>query len=199
VLGGLLVGGESRRMGRPKQLLRFRGKALSEVAAAALAPHVRQVVIIGRGEVPPALATTPRLDDAAGLRGPLAGMLAAMRWAPGAAWVFASCDLPLACPEAVEWLLTQRRPDRWAVLPRVSDRFIEPLFALYEPQAGLLLEAVAASGLAAPSLIASDRAVVSPTPPPHLAPAWRSVNTPEELAAVSEEGWPWPGSGGEGA
>jgi molybdopterin-guanine dinucleotide biosynthesis protein A len=173
-------------MGQPKQLMRFRGTTLSEVAAAALAPHVEQVVLVGGGELPPGLASCPRLEDVAGLRGPLAGLLAAMRWAPRAAWVFAACDMPLVRPEAVGWLLEQRRPGRRAILPRVSGRHIEPLLALYEPQARLLLEAVAASGRAAPSLIADDPAVVSPTPPPHLADAWRSVNTPEELAALDE-------------
>jgi molybdopterin-guanine dinucleotide biosynthesis protein A len=185
-------------MGRPKQLLDYRGESLVELAAAALAPHVEAVVLLGAGEVPAALRTLPRLADAMLPRaekfrvetarsggGPLAGMLAAFDHRPAAAWVFAPCDLPLLRPAAVAWLLSQRREDRWAVLPRpVEGGPVSPLLALYEPPARRLLAELAAAGTPAPRLLAADPRVATPVPPPELAGCWRGVNTPQELAAL---------------
>jgi molybdopterin-guanine dinucleotide biosynthesis protein A len=172
-------------MGRPKQGLPFRDRTIGEVVCAALAPRVEEVVLLGGGGCPPPLAHLPRLSDVPGTRGPLAGMLAALRWSPRATWLIAACDLPLIDPAAIAWLLEQRRPGRWAVLPRVSATGVEPLLALYEPQARPLLEALHRRGRPKPSLIADHPAVVSPEPPPELARAWTNVNTPEDLARVA--------------
>mgnify|MGYP001581247924 CR=1 FL=1 len=35
-----------------------------------------------------------RIDDVTGVGGPLAGILAALRWRPDANWIIAACDLP---------------------------------------------------------------------------------------------------------
>jgi len=187
LLGGILIGGAAKRMGQAKQLLPFQGRPLLEAVWSAMQPHVEEVVLLGAGEVPATLAQAPRLPDVAEARGPLSGMLAAVRWAPRAAWVLAACDLPLASAEAVSWLVAERRPGRWAVLPRVNNRGIEPLLAIYEPQARPLLEAVAAAGHVGPCCIADHPSVVSPQPPAALARSWHNVNTLEDLAALDPE------------
>jgi molybdopterin-guanine dinucleotide biosynthesis protein A len=193
IWGGVLVGGASRRMGEPKQLLRFRGVTLVERAVAALTAHMAGVALLGDGAVPEALAGLPRVADvelpvARGGRGPgagpLAGMLAALRWKPQAAWIFAPCDLPEIGPEAVAWLLAQRRPERWAVVPRPEpDGPVHAVFALYEPPARRLLEDLAAGGRRAPRRVAGDPRVAVVAPPAGLARAWRGVNARADLAA----------------
>jgi len=185
VLGGVLVGGAAERMGRPKQLLKHGGRTLLEGVAAALQPKVDRLVLLGDGPVPGCLGALDRLADVDDVQGPLAGMLAAQRWAPRATWVVAACDLPLISVEAVEWLLGQRAPGRWAVVPRVNGGRLEPLLAVYEPQARVLLERLAARGMSAPRHIAEDRSVVCPEPPPRLTRAWLNVNTPEELTELA--------------
>ncbi len=193
VWGGLLVGGASLRMGSPKQLLAVAGVTLAERAAAALEPHVAGIAVLGAGALPAALAGRVRLDDVAlpeevAPAGPLAGMLAAMRWRPEAAWVFVPCDLPAVEPVAVGWLVAQRRPGRWAVLPRAAEAAPpEPLLALYEPAARELLEALAAVPGAgrAPRRLAGDPRVATPVVPPELARSWAGVNTREELGALA--------------
>ena len=192
-------------MGESKQLLRFRGVTLLERAAAALAPHVAGVVLLGDGPVPEGAAGLPRLADVALARGrtsaanarsptphagagPLAGMLAALRWKPEAAWVFAPCDLPRIDAAAVAWLVGERRPDRWAVVPRPEPGGpLHALFALYEPAARRLLEDLAAGGGRAPRLVAGHSRVAVVTPPAEIAGAWRGVNTREDLAALAGE------------
>lgn len=184
VLGGVLVGGVSSRLGTPKQLLQNEGFSLVERAVAALEPHVSSVVLLGRGRVPPSCEALSRLPDVPGLVGPLAGILAAMRWSPGSAWLFCPCDLPLVTPAAVEWLIGQRAPGRWTVIPRVTRAGVEPLFALYEPQARGVLEAMAARGVLAPRLVAAHPKSFVPKPPRRLWPCWRNVNSPEDLGSL---------------
>lgn len=195
VWGGVLIGGASRRMGTPKQLLTVGGKTLLEQAVAALAPHVAAIAILGGGPVPEACSHLPRLADAplpegpsrvaGGGAGPLAGLLAALRWKPEAAWVFAPCDLPRIEPAAVAWLLAERRPDRDAVLARPDpDGPVHALFALYEPAARRLVEDLAAAGGRAPRLLAGLPRVAVVVPPPALAPAWQGVNSPADLAGL---------------
>ncbi len=186
LFGGLLVGGQSVRMGRPKQLLRYQGRTLAEIAAAALAPHVGEVLLLGSGEVAPPLIHLRRLPDPPGVSGPLAGLLAGHRWAPEAAWLVAACDLPRLGGEAVAWLRGARQPGRWAVVPSHGGG-VEPLLACYEPQAAARFEGEAAAGRLAPRAIARHPKAATPTPPTALAAAWTNVNTPEALAALEED------------
>jgi len=143
-------------------------------------------VALEDGARPAAGAPGPGASNRAAA-GPLAGMLAALRWRPAAAWLFAPCDLPEIAPAAVAWLLGERRPDRWAVLPRAAGRApVEPLFALYEPPAHRLLEELAGSPPAgrAPRRLAAHPRVAVVTVPPDLARCWAGANTPAELAAL---------------
>jgi molybdopterin-guanine dinucleotide biosynthesis protein MobB len=184
VYAGVLVGGASRRMGRPKQMLELGGKTFLRRAVDALAPHAQRVVVLGDGPLPAGGEGLPRLSDPPRLQGPLAGILGAMRWAPEATWILAGCDQPLITPEAVEWLLSERGPGRWAVLPRRGADGVEPLLAVYDARARRVLEGLASTGCLAPTALADHPRVHSPAPPSALAPAWRNVNTREDLAEL---------------
>ena len=196
LLGAVLVGGASRRLGRPKALVEVGGLTLAERATAALEPVVERVILVGGGPVPPALQGLARLEDAPlgrgagdpeerGGAGPLAGLLAALRSAPGAAWILCPCDLPWVESAAAAWLAGERRPGRIAALPRpVAGGPVEPLFALYEPEVLPRVEALAAAGVRAPRELARIDGVAVVTPPARLARCWRDVDTAEELAAL---------------
>lgn len=181
VWGGILVGGRSRRMGTAKQNLVLDGKTFAERIAAALVAHTAGIALLGDGEVAPALASLPRAPDAEAAAGPLAGLLGAFAWRPQAAWLIVACDLPLVSPDAIAWLLAQRRDDRTAILPRLVGDRVEPLCALYEPGAQPLLLALAASGRGSLQPLAGKLGVATPAPPLPLARSWRNVNTVEEL------------------
>lgn len=183
VLAGVLVGGSSRRMSRPKQLLELRGRTLLDRVVDALLPAVDEVVLLGSGELPASQSGRVVVPDAPGCTGPLAGLIAGLRWAPDACWVVAACDLPLLEPAAVRWLLGQRRPGLRAVLPHTG-KGVEPLLALYEPSALADLEALAAAGVLAPRKIAEAVAVATPEPPPELLRCWFNVNSPADLLAL---------------
>ncbi len=126
------------------------------------------------------------MPDAPGLAGPIAGLLAAHRWAPRAAWVLAACDHPWLSAADIQWLIHQRRPGTWAVLPRQADDHPCPTLALYEPQALTVLERSllvrGADKVRIAELFNHPRTLIAPTFTRGLV----NVNTPEELLAQEE-------------
>ena len=184
VRAGVLVGGAATRMGRPKQLLELGGRSFVERLADLLGREVDRPVLLGAGAVPESLAGLDRLPDAPELAGPAAGLVSALRWDPDAAWLVAACDQPLVEAAAVTWLLGERCPGRWAVMPRTGDDTVEPLLAVYEPQAAVLLAEAAAAGTLGLRFLAGHPSVASPRPPPGLVHCWRSIDTPDEYLEV---------------
>jgi molybdopterin-guanine dinucleotide biosynthesis protein A len=167
--------------GRPKHLLTLGGASLLEITHRVLDPHVDDVVLLGSGPRPTPWDRLPCLPDPPSTHGPMAGMLAALRWRPDASWLFVGCDMPGLSADAVTWLLGQRGAGRWAVLPRLSEASVEPLLAVYETQARVLLEDLAVGGCLTPRMIQGHPRVVHPEVPRHLHTAWVNVNTPEDL------------------
>ncbi len=182
VWGCVLIGGRSSRMGRPKHLIQEKNKTWLEHAVKILAPKVDQVVLSGSGEIPVSLAALPRIPDAPGLAGPLAGILSVMRWQRGVSWLVMACDQPDVQPESLEWLLAQRQPGIRAVLPDLlGDGHLEPLLAWYDFRCRPQLETIAASGSLRISQLAHQVGVRHFQPPEHLHSSWRNVNTPDQI------------------
>ncbi|HDK43401.1 MAG TPA: molybdenum cofactor guanylyltransferase, partial [Desulfobacteraceae bacterium] len=182
VWGCVLIGGQSRRMGRPKHLLRQEGRTWLEGTVAKLREKVDRVVISGRGEIPASLADVPCIADAPGVAGPLAGVLSVMRWQPHVSWLVTACDQPCLQPGALDWLLATRRPGVWAILPdlRGAGR-PEPLLAYYDFRCRDYLEDIAVSGSFRLGNLAGRSAVLSPRPPAHLHQSWLNINMPAEI------------------
>src|SRR5262249_36512776 len=103
VTGVILAGGQSRRMGGgDKGLLDLAGKPMLAHVVERLAPQVGRMVINANGDAArfAALSLPVVADTVAGFAGPLAGVLAGMRWslanAPAARWIAtAAGDAPL--------------------------------------------------------------------------------------------------------
>ena len=184
ILGGVLVGGRSRRMGRPKQLVEIGDCTMIERVVDALSGEVDEVVLLGGGPAPATLDGLSRVADADDCQGPMAGILGALRAEPEACWVVAPCDLPLLRRAAVRWLLGTRGPGAWAVLPSLEG-FVEPLLALYEPEARSLLEEAAMASQHSLHRLASNSRVATIEPPAALQRCWFNANTPQELASLS--------------
>jgi molybdopterin-guanine dinucleotide biosynthesis protein A len=183
VFAGVLVGGESRRMGRQKQFVEVGECTMIEHVVRSLSGEVNEVVLLGGGPVPASLEGLSRVIDADDCEGPMAGILSAMRAKPEACWVMAPCDLPLLRRAAVRWLVGSRRPGAWAVLPSLEG-FVEPLPALYEPQARALLEEAAAAGEYSLHRLTSSSRVATAEPPAVLRRCWFNANTPQELGSL---------------
>ncbi|WP_136810029.1 molybdenum cofactor guanylyltransferase [Desulfosediminicola flagellatus] len=182
----ILIGGKSSRMGQPKHLLADKtGLSWLERTVAVVKPHVAGIALSGSGDVPASLASHTRLEDVSGVYGPLTGILSAMRFKPNVAWLLLACDMPSINKESIAWLLSQRKFGSWGTVPSVMGNRVEPLFALYEPQAKELFETMRAeSNLRISSVAQSDKIQILSVPP-ELQLAWNNVNTPGELDVLN--------------
>ncbi len=131
-VGGIFVGGASRRMGgAPKGLLRSPGGGtLVERARTALAgAGVDDVVLVGRHPAYDGLGLAGVDDVVAGI-GPLGGLLALLRHAGSKRAVALACDMPYVSSAFIGRLLAA--PPAPVVAPRRTGWW-EPLCARYEP------------------------------------------------------------------
>ncbi len=229
---GILLGGQSTRMGTPKHKLQWQGSTLLNHLYQIAKPNVHQTLllgnpqksnspiregkapaepvvkkgkaptepVVGEGEVPtepvvkkgkapaePVLDNTHfrTLPDIPDGQGPLAGMLSAMRWNPYCAWLFLACDMPLINHEAIEWLLNQREPGTWCIMPHSGGQ-THPLGALYEPQMSSIFERNASVGKFSLQAALDHPKVKQVEIPPELQKAWTNCNTPEEWKHLNE-------------
>lgn len=111
VVGALLAGGSSERMGTDKALVELAGRPLVAHAAARLKPQVERLILNANGEPSrfASLDLTVVPDADGGGSGPLAGILAGLVWtranAPSAEWVATlPADTPFAPSDLVAHL-----------------------------------------------------------------------------------------------
>lgn len=184
VSGCILIGGRSSRMGRSKHLIEQDGITWLERTAAKLQLVTGELVIAGTGVIPGTLAAVPRLPDVPGLSGPLAGLLAAMRWNPWSSWLVAACDLPDFTNETLQWLLATRKPGNWATIPQTGRNHYEPLLAHYDFRARQFIEELAAGHELRLNRLTAFPSILTPEVPGRLLPGWRNVNTDADLHRV---------------
>ena len=137
----------------------------------------------------------PRVEDAAGLAGPLAGILGAFRRYPAVSWLIVACDQPHLSVDALQWLLAKRDPATPAILPSLAnDGRVEPLLAYYDRRCASLLETMAAGDSRRMNVLVKAPGVFTPQPPQHLRIAWSNINRPDELDRHRQalQGRHWP-------
>lgn len=155
VVGAVLAGGASRRMGRPKALVELDGRPLATRAAEALAAAGAARVVLVGGD--------PAWADALGLslvpdrwpgEGPLGGLATAVLDAGGpeadrdAIVIVTGCDQPWLEPAGLASLVTAlvERPQAGAAAPRTADGRIEPLPSAWRVRTGKRLATLMQSG-----------------------------------------------------
>ncbi|EGY26412.1 molybdopterin-guanine dinucleotide biosynthesis A-like protein [Desulfovibrio sp. A2] len=147
VVGVVLAGGLSTRLGQDKTRLHLHGEAAPDMlarTAALLRSVTGEVWISCRGGRPCPVATTGvdgpyyRLNDEVEGMGPFGGVITALRVAQGPVLVL-SCDLPFMERAVLERLLARRavrRPGTVMTTFRQTETgFIESLVAVYEFEA----------------------------------------------------------------
>jgi molybdopterin-guanine dinucleotide biosynthesis protein A len=137
VVGFVVAGGESRRMGRDKALLPWGETDLLGHAVARLRAVTGDVRILCGPEERYLDRGLPAEPDLARGVGPLAGVLTGLAAAPGRPGLFLAVDLPHV-PVGLLCRLVERVEDGDVVVP-VSPRGPEPLCAVYGP---VCLEAI---------------------------------------------------------
>jgi molybdopterin-guanine dinucleotide biosynthesis protein A len=154
----ILAGGASSRMGRHKALLEFGGVPLIVHTARLLTPLVAEVTVVGSLPEYAELGLRAIPDEAdvhapdhAGLdnpmRGPLAGIAAALAVTHSPWNLIVACDLPYLSAEWLDWLLSRAIASRAeAVIPQTARGF-EPLAAVYQRKCGVSIAAALAGGV----------------------------------------------------
>jgi molybdopterin-guanine dinucleotide biosynthesis protein A len=139
VTGVLLAGGQSRRMGGgDKGLLPLAGKPMLGHAICRLQPQVGAVVINANGDPArfAAFGLPVVADTIGGFVGPLAGVLAGMRWsaanAPAARWIVtAAGDAPLLPDNLVTKLIAAVEARPRAIALAQSHGELHPVIGLW--------------------------------------------------------------------
>lgn len=186
VWGCVLIGGKSSRMGRPKHLIEDAdGVTWGEKIVRTLSMVTEKVILSGSGKIPQSLTHLERLVDIVDAQGPLAGILAAMRWNPHVSFIVVACDMPGIQEDSLGWLLARRRPGIWGSVPLhpQSQRF-EPLFAHYDYRSRVLFERLLQRGSLRPNHVCKAEKIETPLVPSNLSGSWSNFNTPADLSAL---------------
>lgn len=189
-VAGILVGGQSRRMGRPKlSLPTANGRTLVEHVAGAVSragQWIDEVLLLGvGGELPSSLAGLRILPDVEVNAGPLAGLCALLDHA-GPRWsLLLACDMPLLESSLLGRFWTAASPNVDAVTCGRPDRpnTWHACCALYHPRILPAAMKELKGDRSLQNLLASIR-VATLTPSPAEQRMLSNVNTPQDYQAL---------------
>lgn len=181
MIGVILAGGRSSRMGVDKATFAVAGRPMIEWVAGALAAACDRVMVAGRQEAPAGLEAIPDLQSAP--RGPLAGLVTALNRFPGEQLALVAVDQPWIRTATIRRL--GERIEDLAVVP-VEGGARQTTCAVYPPGVAPAAEEELAGGGSLQSLLD----VVAFTPVVDWQSwgedgrSWFSVDTPQ----AAEEG-----------
>lgn len=182
--GVVLVGGEGRRIGGRKELLRLPGGSLLERVLSVLGECFARVLVVGRrpGELdlPPGVRAVP--DEFPG-SGPLGGIATGLDLIEEEWGFFCACDMPCLSGRSIRGLWKKALGlEGGAVVPRMRGR-PEPLHAFYSASCRDAAAKLVRSGKRAPRALFDRTPVlyveVDPGSPDAL--SLTNINTPEDL------------------
>jgi molybdenum cofactor guanylyltransferase len=183
VAGAVLVGGASRRMGRPKALIDVGGEPMVvRVAAALTAGGCAPVRLIGSW-TPSDDVGYPVVADRWPGEGPLGGVITAMIDAGGDV-VVAACDLPDLDAATIRAIRDAHRANEADAVVATTDR-LEPALARWNGRALDRLTAIFETGERALHVALGQLDIVEVAVDPA---AMRNVNAPGDLGGGAPSG-----------
>jgi molybdenum cofactor guanylyltransferase len=134
ISAALLAGGESRRMGKDKATLLFRGKPLWQIQLDLLQKlEPTEIFVSARTDPAWRPPDVQFVADDSPSRGPLSGLAAALAQMHAKHLLTLAIDMPFMTEKYLRFLCGQIEPGR-GVLPKIDNR-AEPLAAIYPQQA----------------------------------------------------------------
>jgi molybdopterin-guanine dinucleotide biosynthesis protein A len=139
LFGAVFIGGQSKRMGKPKFSLSYNGQSETERIAKLLGQVCDKVFLSSRAEQDlDAIADhldCERINDEHYGMGPVGGLGTLMGRHPDKAWLISACDLPFMQEENFKYILSERDPLRYGTCYSQKGRQgVEPMCAIYEPK-----------------------------------------------------------------
>ena len=129
IVGAVLAGGASRRMGTAKATLELGGRPLLEYPLAAVQGAGLEPAVVAKPGSPLPPLAVPRWDEPAEPVHPLTGIVAALTAARGRPVLAVACDMPFVTAELLADLAARAGP---LVVPEVDGR-LHPLLARWDP------------------------------------------------------------------
>ncbi len=185
IYGLVLAGGESRRMGRDKALLRRDGTSQLAYIAALLKGVTDRVFVSTRSEQQDEAERSrfAQIVDRYKDIGPIAGILSAMDEYPEVDWLVVACDLPNIDAATLRYLLDNRSAEQPFTAFRSSNNGLpEPLCALYLSGSDAIIRQFINNDISVcprKILIRSDTHLIEQPNPVAL----DNINTPDDLAS----------------
>ncbi len=183
VYGLVLAGGQSKRMGHDKALLRVNGETQLSRAVQLLETFVDRVFVSTRADQQDDSERKKfhRIIDRYEDLGPIAGILTALEEHSDVGWLVLACDLPNIDETTIRFLLENKSGDQpFSAYRSSSDGLPEPLCAYYSAGTSSIIKAFIDDGIICPRkvLIRSDTHLLDQPNPDAL----DNINTPEDLA-----------------
>ena len=141
---GILAGGASRRMGRNKALLPFRGKPLLRHQLDLLSPLFSEILISANDADPYAPFKLRVVPDVFAEPCSLSGIHALLKAATAPRVFVVACDLPFLNPKLIR-KMRDISSDFDVIVPETAEG-LEPLHAIYGRSCVPAIEAAAADG-----------------------------------------------------
>jgi len=128
----ILAGGKNLRLGRNKALETIDGKSLIDCVVKRLEPLTNQILIVTSQEQLdfPVTCDAEILPDLYPGKGPLGGIYTGLVAARSSYSIVVACDMPFLNAELLRYMV-ELSSDYDAVVPRLGERMIEPLHAIY--------------------------------------------------------------------
>ena len=128
----VLAGGKSLRLGRSKAFETIGGKSLIEHVLERVRPLTSQILIVTSREQFDLLAASKAetLTDIYPSKGSLVGIYTGLLASPSSHSIVVACDMPFLNTELLHYMV-ELAPDFDAVIPRLGERMVEPLHAIY--------------------------------------------------------------------
>jgi molybdenum cofactor guanylyltransferase len=138
ITGIVLAGGQSRRMGTDKSVMKLNGKLLVEYSIDALKPLCNKVVISSNKFIYDFTGCEVWPDELPG-QAPMIGIYSCLKRSETDINIILSCDMPLISTMILEYLLSNSEIYD-IIVPINGDDYIEPLCGIYRKSSMLILK-----------------------------------------------------------
>jgi molybdenum cofactor guanylyltransferase len=130
--GIVLAGGQSRRLGKDKALLEYKGSRLIDYPITILEKYCSHILISANKPLPLAHHVIP---DVYQDNGPLVGIYSCLLYSKTIYNIVLTCDMPFVTGDLIDHLIANIDSDK-IIVPVHHDTLLEPLCAIYPTSSG---------------------------------------------------------------
>ena len=148
IVGIVLIGGQSSRMGQDKASLEINSLPLYKIAAQKLQPLCHQVYLsVNKNQHTKNTYEYPTIIDQYEAQGPIGALLSCMQAIEDAPLLVLACDMPFITDSEITTLLQQRNLNQiCTTFYNTTSHYYEPMLSIWEPRGKHTLQAYFEAG-----------------------------------------------------